>query len=84
MLSLLWPTGTSPGIVILWNVSRQDLFDLYGTSRTLYIVAEDKAAAAEEFTFEEHSGASASYTSKFKHNPGSSGGYWVGIYTYLN
>lgn len=66
MLSLLWPTGTSPGIVILWNVSRQDLFDLYGTSRSLYTVAKDKAAA-EEFTFEEYSGASVSYTSKFKH-----------------
>lgn len=48
MLSLLWPAGTSSGIVILWNVSHEDLFDLYGTSHSLYTVAEDKAAAAAE------------------------------------
>ena len=61
MLSLSWPTGTSPGIVILWTVSCQDLFDLYGTFHILYTVAEDKAAA-EGPAFEIHARAGASRT----------------------
>lgn len=41
ILSLSWPTGTSPDSVVLWTVSCQDLFDLYCTSRSLYSVAKE-------------------------------------------
>ncbi len=60
MLSLSWPTGTSAGIVILWTVSCQDLFDLYGTPHSLYTVEK---VAAEELVFKEYAGGGASYTS---------------------
>lgn len=77
--------------MILCDVTRRDLFDLYGISLSLYTVAQDGAAAAPAAAaaagrgacaFEEHTPGlrPEKPTLRDQTYPGSSGDYWDEIY----
>lgn len=73
--------------MILCDVTRQDLFDLYGISLSLYTVAQDGATAAAAAgrgacAFEEHTPGPWPEKPALRDQtyPGSSGDYWDEIY----